>query len=203
MREESRCLCGHRHKEHAPPPEPCVPQLPRSLTAYLTESIVLSPFRVSAPPHPQRRRAASLCRQGGAREEAGSEDRMPDRQVQGEAWPPLCPRPVRGQPPPTTRCARTQCSGFFFLVAEGSWILRCRCKASCAAPGAPHPRAEGLREPANPPSRPARSTKGWTMILQTGRAARAAAAASCSTARGCVIALIPGPATRRGFAQRW
>ena len=51
---------------------------------------------------------------------------------------------------PTTCRARTQCSGFFFLVAEGSWILRCRCKASCAAPGPPHPRAAGLREPALP-----------------------------------------------------
>ncbi|EFN52456.1 hypothetical protein CHLNCDRAFT_138771 [Chlorella variabilis] len=50
IRSESRCLCGHRHKEHDP---------------------------------------------GGAR------------------------RCTAG------KCA---CSGFFYIVAEGAWILRCRCK---------------------------------------------------------------------------
>ncbi|GFR40392.1 hypothetical protein Agub_g944, partial [Astrephomene gubernaculifera] len=36
----------------------------------------------------------------------------------------LCP------PPPSLRCksAKCGCRGFFYIVAEGSWVLRCRCK---------------------------------------------------------------------------
>lgn len=30
--------------------------------------------------------------------------------------------------PSKCRSAKCRCSGFFFVVAEGAWVLRCRCK---------------------------------------------------------------------------
>eukprot|EP00198_Chlamydomonas_reinhardtii_P010096 XP_001699433.1 predicted protein [Chlamydomonas reinhardtii] len=64
----------------------------------------------------------------------------------------LCGHRLREHGPASTaaasrcRSAKCGCVGFFYVVAEGSWVLRCRCKHKHTEHNAAHP-ARGCAKP--------------------------------------------------------
>ncbi len=89
IRSESRCLCGHRHKEH------------------------------------QQGQAAGAWRCVGVSDFDGRARRM-------YVWHALAHPASPSTLLPSSVCScgskGCTCPGFFYIVAEGAWVLRCRCK---------------------------------------------------------------------------
>jgi len=90
IRTESRCLCGHRLKDHCS----------------VTET----------PPKYGSAVASSACK-----------PRLTSLCCMNQQWSVVF---HHGQSAIVRRCkaAGCKCKGFFFIVAEGAWVLRCRCK---------------------------------------------------------------------------
>ncbi|GBG70048.1 hypothetical protein CBR_g4876 [Chara braunii] len=116
---ESRCMCGHRFKDHGK-----------------NNVLPVAPRKSSAPQHTISGKGNIVGGGGGG---GGGSQSSP-----APSMPPLpgasasiasssaasASTGSEPSPPPVLKCsvAKCQCPSFFFIVGQGAWILRCRCK---------------------------------------------------------------------------
>ncbi|GJP43680.1 hypothetical protein CLOM_g3118 [Closterium sp. NIES-68] len=109
VRDESQCICGHRLREHRLKP----------LNQHIS-SEAMAPDQVAdtqpSDKNPELQKLGSLPGNPSDSPSDSSSSSSPSRLSSCGLFQVVCGR---------AKCA---CESFFFIPAQGSWILRCRCK---------------------------------------------------------------------------